>query len=68
MEEIRQRHHGFIQENDLAEIIMENRLEPLLVRCGGGRFICPAQDVTHFIDIITKEGTDYVRDVSFPAR
>lgn len=55
---------GFITENELAQIINENRLQPVLVRCGSGRFVCPAQDVQHFIDIIIREGTDYIRDVS----
>jgi len=55
---------GFITEKELSQIINENRLQPMLVRCGGGRFVCPAQDVQHFIDIIQREGTDYIRDVS----
>jgi len=38
----------------------------ILVRCGRGRFTCPAKDVLHFIKIIKNEGTDYVRDVSIP--
>jgi len=60
--------HGFITGKErLQEIIEYNRLFPLLVRCGGGRFTCPAQDVEHFIEIITREDSDYVRDVSIPA-
>jgi hypothetical protein len=49
------------------------RLSILLVRCGCGRFLAPAQDVQHFIDIINAHGeaklpdADYVRDVSLPA-
>ena len=58
---------GFITEADLPHIIKENRLQPLLVRCGGCRFTTPAQDVDHLIDIIDAAGTDYVRDVSLPA-
>jgi len=55
---------GFISLPMLDKVIEENRLYPCLVRCGCGRFICPAQDVGHFIKIIEKEGTDYVRDIS----
>jgi len=59
---------GFIKEEDLVGIIAEDRLQPLLVRCGSGRFSCPAQDAKHFIDIITEHGGDYVRDVSLLRR
>jgi len=73
IEEIRRDKNGFVTETMLPHVIEANRLEPLLVRCGGGRFICPAQDVSHFIGLIerkgiTGEGGDYVRDVSFPAK
>jgi len=55
---------NFIKEADLPGIIQENRLQMVLVRCGNGRFICPAQDVAHFIAIIEKEKSDFVRDAS----
>jgi len=55
---------NFIKDTDLPEIIKENRLQQVLVRCGNGRFICSAQDVTHFVSIIEKEKSDYIRDVS----
>jgi hypothetical protein len=55
---------GFVKENEIPEIIKENRMQSMIVRCGGGRFICPVQDVQHFIDIIEKEKSDYIRDVS----
>ena len=57
---------GFLtdKEKDLALLIQEDRLQSVLVRCGGGRFACPAQDVEHFIDIISLEQSDYVRDLS----
>jgi len=52
----------------------DTRLTMILVRCGGGRFLAPAQDVQHFIGIIEREagdtvgeGSDYIRDVSIPA-
>lgn len=57
---------GFLtdKEKDLAALIQEDRLQSVLVRCGGGRFACPAQDVEHFIDIMSLEQSDYVRDIS----
>ena len=60
--------HGFLGKEDIPKVVAENRLEPCLVRCGGGRFTCPAQDVQHFVDIITAEGSDYVRDVCLYTR
>jgi hypothetical protein len=65
--QIREKNHGFVLDSDLPAIIEENRFQMLLVRCGAGRFVAPAQDIKHFIDIIGREGSDYVRDVSFPA-
>jgi hypothetical protein len=58
---------GFVTDKELPAIIQYSRLQLLLVRCGNGRFLCPAQDVEHFCGIIEKEGSDYVRDVSLPA-
>ena len=56
--------HGFIKQSDLPGIIEQDRLMPCVIRCGGGRFTCPAQDVEHFIAIIERDGQDYIRDVS----
>jgi hypothetical protein len=56
---------GFLAANELAELIRLDRLCPVLVRCGGGRFTCAAQDAAHFMDCVSAGG-DYVRDVSFP--
>lgn len=71
--EIRQ-NGGFITEGNLADMTndQETRLIPVLVRCGGGRFVCPAQNAKHFIEIIERdakanEDGDYIRDVSLPA-
>ena len=69
---------GFLTAQEVADIAAdpETRLAGLLVRCGGGRFLAPAQDVAHFVGIIERdaelaevqgEGNDYVRDVSVPA-
>lgn len=66
IEELKKLHHGFITSEMLPEIVKANRFERILVRCGGGRFIVPAQDADHFIQIITRERSDYVRDLSFP--
>ena len=69
LDALRRRHpFGFIAKSDLPELVRVSRLEPVLVRCGGCRFTAPAQDVAHLIAIITRDGTDYVRDVSFPAK
>jgi len=55
---------GCIDSSELKQLVQLDRLCPVLVRCGGGRFFCPAQDVEHFVGIIGRDGTDYVRDVS----
>lgn len=61
--------YGFItSDEDLATIARGLPATQLLVRCGCGRFIAPAQDVAHFVEIIEREGSDYVRDVSIPCR
>jgi hypothetical protein len=59
---------GFIKEEQLPEIIAINRFQQLLVRCGNGRFLVPAQDAKHFIDIVEASKLDHVRDVSLLAR
>jgi len=57
---------GFLNEPQLKQLANLDRLHPVLVRCGGGRFTCPAQDAAHFIACVAGHG-DYVRDVSVPA-
>lgn len=69
---------GFIKENEIDALIAVDRLMLVLVRCGNGRFLCPAQDVKHFIGIIEEHARlkqektgqpmqgDHVRDVSLP--
>ena len=54
----------WMDEESLNDFVKKDGLAPVLVRCGGGRFTCPAQDAKHFIQIITEHGEDYVRDVS----
>src|SRR5437764_14745167 len=56
---------GFLKSTDMPALIALDRLCPVLVRCGGCRFTCAAQDLKHLIECI-KAGADYVRDVSFP--
>lgn len=41
-----------VTPEDLEEIIKLDRLQRILIKCGNGRFTCPAQDVNHFIKII----------------
>jgi hypothetical protein len=56
---------GFLTSmEDEEKLIAENRLQSVLVRCGGGRFTCPVQDVGHFRDMINKANIDYIRDIS----
>lgn len=56
---------GFLSHTQLCVLAKEDRLRPVLVRCGGCRFIAPAQDATHIMEALTADG-DYVRDVSLP--
>ena len=65
--QIRKRRMGFVTQDDLKDIIHINRLQLLLVRCGGCRFLAPAQDIERIIKLIEGSGEEYVRDVSFPA-
>ena len=55
---------GFITDAELPEVIKEKPQQLILVRCGNGRFLAPADQVKHFIDIIEREKSDYIRDVS----
>ena len=57
----------FLSNEDIKEVEKIDRMMLVLVRCGNGRFLCPVQNAIHFCNIIDKEGTDYVRDVSFPS-
>ena len=54
---------GFLKDTDVPALISLHRLCPVVVRCGGCRFVAGAQDVPHLIACI-KAGGDYVRDVS----
>lgn len=56
----------FLVDATLEKLIEIDRLAQVLVRCGGCRFICSAQDVAAMEKNITAGG-DYVRDVSFLA-
>lgn len=56
---------GFLMDTDIPELIAIDRLCQVLVRCGGCRFVCSAQDVAHLEKCVVAGG-DYVRDVSFP--
>lgn len=59
-----EQNYMFLAKEDVEKVKSIDRLMPVLVRCGGGRFTCPIQDLNHFMDILGKEGSDYVRDVS----
>lgn len=58
---------GFLSKEDLAIVAKHDRLAQVLVRCGGCRFTCPAQDAQHLMDIIEKDARDYVREVTLVA-
>lgn len=57
---------GFLSPQLLADLIQTARLYPVLVRCGGCRFVTPCQNVAHLTHCV-EAGGDYVRDVSFAA-
>lgn len=61
---------GFLSEAQVERLAADpaTRMTPVLVRCGNGRFTCPAQNVAHFVGIIeNSNGEDHVRDVSLLA-
>lgn len=58
---------GFLTAGEVAILAKEDRLRQLLIRAGGCRLVCAAQDVTHIIACL-EAGGDYVRDVSIPAK
>ena len=62
--EVRKR-HGFLGREHLKVLVKYRRLEMVLGRCGGCRFRCPAQDAQPLMDIIERDGKDYVRDVTW---
>lgn len=55
--------HGCLDISDLQKLIEIDRLHQVLVRCGGGRFVCAAQSVEYFASLVEKGG-DYIRDMS----
>ena len=58
---------GFLTDDQLPALVALDRLTPVLVRCEGGRFTCPAQDAAHFIALVERDGREHVRDVSICA-
>lgn len=59
------RANPYLTDKTMPELVKLDRLCPVLVRCGGCRFTCGAQDAAVIIAAMEKSG-DYVRDVSFP--
>ena len=59
---------GCITEELVEDLMLheEGRKLQVLVRCGGKRFICPADCLASMIAAVEADG-DYVRDVSIPA-
>lgn len=72
--------HGVVLPEQTRQIISIDRQMLLLVRCNNGRFLAPAQDVLHFVNIINEHSAvacaierselpkngDWVRDISLP--
>ena len=61
----------WLQIKDVRKLAIEDRLRPVLVRCGGKngglidcRFTCPAQDAEQLINIIQASKKAYIRDIS----
>lgn len=59
---------GFLTLHDVRIIAKQDRMMMLLVRCNNCRFIAPAQNIKWLIDIIERDGQDYVRDISIPVK
>lgn len=59
---------GFLTQDEVELLAgrEDGRLVQVLVRCGGKRFVCAAQDAPGMIEAVEAAG-DYVRDVSLPA-
>ena len=61
---------GSVTADMVTDLINIDRLMLVLVICGCGRFICPVQDVAHFVKIIDEhretksDAADYVRYIS----
>jgi hypothetical protein len=70
IEKLRAEQYGFISSAaELARVVHENRLQPIIIRCGGCRLMAPAQDVARLVGIIEAAEGEYVRDISIaPAR
>lgn len=68
LEIIKQGTMGFLARHQAVKLgaCSKHRLTPILARCGGCRFVTSAQDVMHLVDIIERERSDYLRDLSFP--
>lgn len=70
---VSQDQYGFLTQSDVALLAGHpaSRLLQVLVRCGGCRLVCAAQDVRHLIALVesgSDDGPEYVRDVSLLAR
>lgn len=66
LKKIKNEQEGFLTPEDIAFLAEHDRMRMILVRCGNGRFLTPAQNVKWFTEIITEHGGDYVRDCSLP--
>jgi len=64
---ILQNQRGYLGADDVRFFAEHEPQRQILVRCSAGSFVCAAQDALIFAGIINREGSNYVRDISFPA-
>ncbi len=59
--------YGFLSADDVRVLVEVPEFSGLqcLIRCGCVRPVVRLDDVSDLVKIITNEGSDYVRDVSF---
>ncbi len=48
--------HTYLNEQSLAELAIQDRLAPVLVRFDRGRLTCPAQDAKPIIEALEAQG------------
>ena len=59
---------NFLTLNDVRVIAKNDPSKMLLVRCGNCRFLAHADNIKWIIDIIERDGQEYVRDIAIPSK
>ena len=64
---VKRDNYGYLTANDIGALAShpDTRLTQVLIRAGGCRLTCAAQDAHHIAECLLAGG-DYVRDISFP--